>query len=172
MKSKTLKAVLLVSLFFNFFILAGAGYFLVKDGRCRIWQDRPSQRRAALMEKLNLSLEQQKAMEAADGLFRKNVDGARKELAAKRTLLFTLIKADSPDRAAIQAAITNISALQGKIEGHVVEHIINEKAALNKEQQEIYLKHLEKRFNRVRHRDMRPGHIGPDMQTATPTEER
>lgn len=162
MKNKTIKVVLLVSLFFNFFLLAGAGYFLIKDGRCGAWQDGASRRRAALMEKLNLSADQQKAMKAADSLFRENVDSARKELSAKRALLFTLIKADSPDRASIQAAVTDISTLQGKIEGHVVEHIINEKAALNKEQQEIYLKHLERRFNRVRHRDMRPVHAGPD----------
>lgn len=161
MKIKTLKVILLVSLFLNFFMLSGAGYFLVKDGRCRVLRDGPSRRHAALVEKLNLSPGQKKAMEASDALFRRNVEGAREKLSEKRKQLFALIKADVPDRSAMRTTIADISALQGEIEGHVVEHMLNEKAALSKEQQVEYLKLLEKRFNRARHREMRPGHVAP-----------
>ncbi|MDP2689157.1 MAG: periplasmic heavy metal sensor [Deltaproteobacteria bacterium] len=162
MKSRSLKLALILSLLFNFSIIAAVGYFFIKESGCRVSPDRPAKRHAALAEKLDLSPEQKKVIAESDARFRNDIEGARKELVAKRERLFTLLKEDMPDRAAIGTVISDISALQGRIEGHVVEHILNEKAALNKEQQEAYLKLLEKRFNKVRsHRAMRPGLLAP-----------
>lgn len=162
MKSRSLKLALILSLLFNFSIIAAVGYFFVTERGCRVAPDRAAKRQAALAEKLELSPEQKKTMAEAHTRFRKNVEGSRKELIAKRERLFELIKEDVADKAAIDAVISDISALQGRIEGHVVEHILNEKAALNKEQQEAYMRLLEKRFNKVRsHREMRPGLFEP-----------
>lgn len=162
MKNKTLKLILTVSLLFNFSIIAAAGFFLIRDRRCGVSPDSLSRRHAVMAKKLDLSPEQQKAMAGTDARFRENIEGVRKELVVKRQRLFALIKEEKTDRAAIDAVISEISALQGSIEANVVEHILNEKASLSKAQQEAYMKLLEKRFNRVRsHRDMRSGSFSP-----------
>ena len=162
MKNKTLKLILAVSLLFNFSIIAAAGYFLIRDRTCQVSPYSVSRRHAVMAEKLNLSPEQQKALAESDERFRGKIEGVRNELAAKRQRLFALIKEDKPDRAAIDAVISEISGLQGGIEASVVEHILVEKAALGKEQQEAYMKLLEKRFNKARtHRDMRQGYLSP-----------
>lgn len=162
MKNKALKLILIVSLLFNFSIIAAAGYFLIRDRSCGAQPDSVSRRHAVMAEKLNLSPEQQKALSASDARFRENIDGVRKELVVKRQRLFDLIKEEKTDRASIDAVISEISALQGSIEANVVEHMLNEKAALSKEQQDAYMKLLEKRFNRERsHRNMRSGSFSP-----------
>lgn len=162
MKSRSLKLVLVLSLLFNFSIIAAAGYFFIKDGSCRVSPDRAGRRQAMLAHKLDLSPEQQKSLAAFDARFRENIETSRKELAAKREALFILVRADVPDRAAIGSAISEINALQGRIEGNVIEHMLNEKSVLTREQQEKYFRLLEKRFNRARsHGEMRPGLFGP-----------
>lgn len=162
MKNRSLKLVLILSLLFNISIIAAAGFFLIRDGSCRISPDRAGKRQALLAKKLDLSPEQQKAIAASDVRFRDNVESSRNELKAKRELLFSLIKEEKPDRAAIDAVVAQISGLQGRIEGHVIEHILNEKSVLNKEQQEAYMRLLEKRFNKARsHNEARHGLLAP-----------
>lgn len=161
MKTKTLKLILAVSLLFNFTIIGAAGYFLIKERSCRAFRGDLSRRHAVMAKKLNLSEEQQKAFSESDAAFRKALESSRAELMVKRGALFALIKEDSPDRAAVDAAVSEISALQGRIEAQVVGHILDEKASLSKEQQEEYMLLLEKRFNRARHhREGRMGHEG------------
>ncbi|OGP14306.1 MAG: hypothetical protein A2052_09480 [Deltaproteobacteria bacterium GWA2_54_12] len=150
MKTKTLKLILLVSVVFNFTIIAAAGYFYFQGSRCRI-ADRPD-RSAAIAEKLGLSPEQQASMKEADAAFRTEAGVKRAGLSKKREHLLSLIKAETADKAAIGAALADINALQGEIEAAVVEHMLAEKSMLTPEQREKYLKLLEKRFERGRER--------------------
>lgn len=150
MKTKTIKLMLLVSVVFNFTIIAAAGYFFFRDSRCRI-TDRPD-RSAALAEKLSLTPEQQASMKEADAAFRKEAGVKRAGLVKKREHLLSLIKAETADKAAIGAALADINALQGEIEAAVVEHMLAEKSMLTPQQREKYLKLLEKRFERGRER--------------------
>jgi len=46
-------------------------------------------------------------------------------------------------------------ALQGKIEAQAMEHIINEKSVLDKEQQARFMNLLEKRLERAHSREQR-----------------
>lgn len=161
MKSRSLKLILVLSLLFNFSIIAAAGYFFFRDGSCRVEPDRAVKRQAMLAKKLDLSAEQQKAIAASDASFRESIEGSRKELASKREALFGLIREEKPDRAAIEARVAEISALQGRMEGQVIEHILSEKAVLNQEQHEAYMRLLEKRFKKARSHGERPGFFGP-----------
>lgn len=157
MKTKTLKLILLVSVVFNFTIIAAAGYFFFRDSFCAV-KDRPAvsdraeKRSAALAEKLDLTPEQRAAMKEADASFRKEVGAARAELVKKRGHLLSLIKAEKADKAAIDAALGEIAALQGEIEAAAVEHMLAEKAILTPQQREEYLRLLEKRFERGKER--------------------
>ena len=158
MKTKSLKLILLVSVVFNFTIIAAAGFFFFRDSLCRVsdrpaLSDRADMRSAALAEKLGLTPEQQASMKEADAVFRKEA-GVKKhaELMKKRERLLSLIKAEETDKAAVGAALAEITALQGEIEAAVVEHMLAEKSTLTPQQRERYLKLLEKRFERGKER--------------------
>jgi len=157
MKTKSLKLILLVSVVFNFTIIAAAGFFFFRDSLCRVsdrpaLSDRADMRSAALAEKLGLTPEQQAAMKEADTVFRKEARVKRAELMKKREHLLSLIKAEETDKAAVGAALAEITALQGGIEAAVVEHMLAEKSTLTPQQRERYLKLLEKRFERGKER--------------------
>lgn len=150
MKTKTLKLILLVSVVFNFTIIAAAGYFYFQGSQCRT-ADRPD-KSAALAEKLGLTPEQQASMKEADAAFRKEAGVKREALVKKRERLLSLIKAEEADKAAIGAALADINGLQGEIEAAVVAHMLAEKSMLTPGQREKYLKLLEKRFERGKER--------------------
>lgn len=157
MKTKSLKLILLVSVVFNFTIIAAAGFFFFRDSLCRVadrpaLSDRADMRGAALAEKLGLTTEQQSSMKEADAVFRKEAGVKRAELMKKRERLLSLIKAEETDKAAVDSALAEITALQGEIEAAVVEHMLAEKSTLTPQQREKYLKLLEKRFERGRER--------------------
>lgn len=152
MKGKILKLVLLISLVFNFSIIFAAGYFYYRDSICGV-SDRTEKRQAFYAKKLGLSPEQREKIKQEDLRFRSAVESARTDLMAKRKSLLSALKEDQPDRAAIDALLSEIVALQGKIEAQAIEHIINEKSVLDKEQKAVFVKLLEKRLEKSQSRE-------------------
>lgn len=149
MKTKTLKMVLLVSLVFNVTIMAAAGFFYFRDRWCAA--ERPG-RHAEVAQKLGLTPAQEVSMKEQDAHFRGQVRKMRSGILVQRQRLLALMREDAPDKAAIAAALSEISTLQGQIEAAAIEHMLAEKSLLTPEQREKYLKLLEKRFERGKER--------------------
>lgn len=139
-----LKIALAVSLIFNISVLAAAGY--VYYARTNAWLSPMGARMPKdkfLFEEMGLQPDQIQKMRATAMPFRVKVDGKRQEIAAKRTQLFDLMRADTPDNQAIKATVAEISRIQEEVEGMVTTHILQEKATLGKDQQKKFLDLIE-----------------------------
>lgn len=145
MRISFLKVALAVSLIFNLSVLGTAGYFYytknafwVSPLGVKIRKDK------FLFEELSLQPDQIKRMRDKAIPFRSLVDQKRHEITAKRNDLFTLMRSDATDRQAIKTVLTEISTIQAEIEGMVAEHILQEKATLDKNQQQKFLDLIQK----------------------------
>jgi Spy/CpxP family protein refolding chaperone len=144
MRISFLKIALAVSLIFNISVLCTAGYFCYKKNS--YWVSpfgMKMQKDKFLFEELSLRPDQIKRMREKAIPFRAEVDGKRQEVATKRTQLFSLMRAETPDAYAIRATVAEISRIQGEIESMVTTHILQEKATLDKEQQKKFLDLIE-----------------------------
>jgi hypothetical protein len=140
MTNSTLKFVLAASLILNISILATAGYVYYKQSDywvspcgVKIKKDR------FLFEELSLRPEQLKTMKERAMDFRAEIDKRRKEIAGKRVTMLNLMRADIPDKKAIDSAISDISRMQEEMQRVVALHILEEKATLDKAQQKKFL---------------------------------
>ena len=70
-------------------------------------------------------------------------DRRRKEIAEKRLVMLNLMRADIPDRMAIDTIISDISRMQEDMQRVVAMHILEEKATLDKDQQKKFLDLIE-----------------------------
>ena len=145
MRISFLKIALAVSLIFNLSVLGAAGYFYytknafwVSPFGVKVRKDK------FLFEELSLQPDQIKRMRDKAIPFRAQVDRKRHEIAAKRNDLFALMRADTTDVQAIKTVLTEISNIQAEIEGMVAEHILQEKATLDKNQQQKFLDLIQK----------------------------
>jgi Spy/CpxP family protein refolding chaperone len=146
MTNKILKFVLVISLLMNFSILAVAGYLYCRNSGCRgILSDRATRNRAFLSKKLGLTPDQQKILEEKDITFRKSVREIRDDVIRQRRLLLDLLGKDNPDRDAINAILSEITALEKQTQTLVVDHILEERAVFNREQQAKYSELLKRR---------------------------
>ena len=144
MKICFLKMALTVSLLFNLSVLGAAGYFYYQKNRywetpfgVKVRKDR------FLFEELSLRPDQIKKMREKAIPFRAEIDRKRQEIAAKRNYLIGLLRADAPDARAIKTAVSEISRIQEEVQGMAAAHILQEKAALDKEQQKKFLDLIE-----------------------------
>ena len=144
MKNSTLKFILAASLILNISILATAGYVYFKQSDywvspfgAKMKKDR------FLFEELSLSPDQLKTMKERAIDFRAEIDRRRKEITGKRLLMLNLMRADVPDRRALDTAISDISRLQEDMQRVVAMHILEEKATLDKDQQKKFLDLIE-----------------------------
>jgi Spy/CpxP family protein refolding chaperone len=144
MKISFLKMALTVSLLFNLSVLSAAGYFYYQKNRywetpfgVKVRKDR------FLFEELSLRPDQIKKMREKAIPFRAEIDRKRQEIAAKRNYLISLLRADAPDARAIKTAVSEISRIREEVEGITAAHILQEKAALDKEQQKRFLDLIE-----------------------------
>lgn len=151
MRISFLKIALAVSLIFNISVLCTAGYFYytknafwVSPFGVKVRKDK------FLFEELSLQPDQIKKMRETALPFRAQIDRKRHEIAAKRNELFTLMRADTPDSQAVKSALYEISRIQAEIEGMVAEHILLEKATLDKSQQQKFLDLIQKNMMRER----------------------
>ncbi len=154
MSSKALKLALMVSMILNLSILSAAGYFYYRDVMCAP-SGTAEKRHAAFAKKLGLSSEQREKMRQEEDRFSSATEAARAGLMSKRKALLDVLKEEKPDRAAIDAILLDVVSLQGRIEAQAIEHILNEKAVLDKGQQARFMELLEKRLERAHSREDR-----------------
>lgn len=91
--------------------------------------------RGRMMERLNLSDEQQKQFDALASGFRKDMVDQRAEIAKARLSLGDLLKAENPDRTKIAKQIESIGALEGSAKLKVLDHWFAVNKILTPEQQ-------------------------------------
>ena len=140
MRISFVKIALAVSLVFNLSVLGAAGYFY--STKSAYWVSPfgvKMQRDKFLFEELSLRPEQIQKMREKALPFRAQVDLKRQEIAAKRNHLFSLMRAENTDVQAVKMSLSEISRIQAEIEGIVAEHILQEKATLDREQQKKFL---------------------------------
>ena len=144
MRNSILKFAFAASLILNISILATAGYMYYKQSDywvspfgAKMKKDR------FLFEELSLSPDQLKTMKERAIDFRAEIDRRRKEIAEKRLLMLNLMRADIPDRRAIDSTISDISRMQEEMQRLVAMHILEEKATLDKDQQKKFIDLIE-----------------------------
>ena len=144
MRNSMLRFALAASLILNISVLAAAGYmyysqsdYWVSPFGAKMQKDR------FLFEELSLRPEQLKRMKERAIDFRTEIDRRRKEIAEKRLVMLNLIRADIPDRMAIDTIISDISRMQEDMQRVVAMHILEEKATLDKDQQKKFLDLIE-----------------------------
>jgi hypothetical protein len=144
MRNSILKFALAASLILNVSILATAGYVYYKQSDywvsplgVKMKKDR------FLFEELSLRPKQLKTMKERAVNFRADIDRRRKEIAEKRVAMLNLMRADIPDKKAIDTVIYDISGKQEEMQRVVAMHILEEKATLDKDQQKKFLDLIE-----------------------------
>jgi hypothetical protein len=144
MRNSILKFSLAASLILNISILATAGYMYYKQSDywvspfgAKMKKDR------FLFEELSLRPEQLKTMKERAMVFRAEIDRRRKEIAEKKMVMLNLMRADIPDKKAVDTAISDISRVQEEMQRVVAMHILEEKATLDKDQQKRFLDLIE-----------------------------
>ena len=144
MRNSILKFALAVSLILNISILATAGYvyyrqsdYWISPFGVKMKKDR------FLFEELSLRPEQLKTMKERAVNFRADIDRRRKEIAEKKMAMLNLMRADIPDKKAIDTVISDISGKQEEMQRVVAIHILEEKATLDKDQQKKFLDLIE-----------------------------
>lgn len=144
MKGKLGRFVLLVSLALNITVLVTVGY--LQHRQSAYWLSPFGTKMARdrfIFEELSLSPEQMAAMKARARLFRAEIDQGRQVVTARRLGLVTLLRADQPEVAAINAEIGMINELQGEMQRKIAAHMLEEKARLAPEQQRKFLDLIE-----------------------------
>jgi len=144
MRNSTLKFALAASLILNISVIAAAGYMYFKQSD--YWVSpfgAKMKKNRFLFEELSLSPDQLKTMKERAIDFRAEIDRRRKEIAGKRLLMLNLMRADVPDRRAIDTAISDINRMQEDMQRVVAMHILDEKETLDKDQQKKFLDLIE-----------------------------
>jgi Spy/CpxP family protein refolding chaperone len=145
MKNHILKFILFVSLLLNFSLLGAAGYAHYRQSRIPSSHDaqgRPSfgpATQAHIFEALSLKPDQLKPMQEKAAVFHQSLDSRHAEVARLRASLLDLMRADSPDRKAIESAIAEISGAQREMQELVIAHMLEFKSMLTPEQQRRFL---------------------------------
>jgi hypothetical protein len=144
MRNSILKFALAASLILNISILVTAGYMYYK--RSDYWVSPfgvKMKKDRFLFEELSLRPDQLKRMKERAMDFRAEIDKRRKEITGKRMEMLNLMRADIPDRRAIDITISDISRMQEEMQWVVAMHILEEKATLDKAQQKKFLDLIE-----------------------------
>jgi hypothetical protein len=135
---------LAASLILNISILATAGYMYYKQPDYWICPFGAKMKKDRfLFEELSLKPEQLKSMKEKAVNFRAEIDRRRKEIAGKRIEMLNLMRADIPDKKAIDTVISDISRMQEDMQRVVAMHILEEKATLYKDQQKKFFDLIE-----------------------------
>ena len=144
MRTSILKFALAASLILNISILATAGYMYYKQSDYWVSPFGVKMKKGRfLFEELSLRPEQLKTMKERAVNFRTEIDRRRKEIAEKRVQMLNLMRADIPDKKAIDTVISDISGKQEEMQRVVAMHILEEKATLDKDRQKKFLDLIE-----------------------------
>ena len=145
MKDKVLKFILVISLILNISVLVSAGYTHYKQSRYRPLPVGYELQKGGshLFEELALKPEQLKAFQEKALPFHTAMTKKMQEVDRLRASLLGLMRADDPDRKAIEATIAQINRSQADMQKMVVAHMLQLKAMLCKEQQKKFLDMIE-----------------------------
>ena len=148
MKNNFLKYILVLSLLLNFSLLGTAGYTYYQQNRYRpspVDYGAPGHMPVGcistqpyLFEALSLKPEQRKLFEQKAPLFHDAFNKKGAKVNRLRESLFTLVRADHPDRKAIETTITEINRTQQDIQKLIVVHMLEFKSVLDKDQQKKF----------------------------------
>ncbi len=156
MRTRFVRIALAVSLAFNLSVLVAAGVLYHRESAywvspfgVKVPRDRFP------FEQLSLRPGQMKVLRRNAMRFHEAVDRTRREIAGKRNDLLRLLRADPPDARAIQAVLAEMSRIQAEMGRKVAAHILQEKAVLDRPQQEAF-------FDLIQKAVMQPGQeMGP-----------
>jgi Spy/CpxP family protein refolding chaperone len=139
-----LKFILVASLILNFTVLATAAYLYTRQAGYWVSPFGATMKKDRfLFEELSLRPDQRAAMRGRAIPFRAEIDRRRQEIAAKQKSLVALLRADRPDQQAIDAAIAEISGMQEQMQRMITSHMLEEKALLDRDQQQRFLDLIE-----------------------------
>jgi Spy/CpxP family protein refolding chaperone len=140
MREKLIIFLLVFSLTVNVAILVTMGYFWGKydgEGKSFLRGDEiPTP--PPLISELSLDKEQRGKMRMVRRSFINEIAPIRNELTSRRESLVNLLTAKEPDRNTIDQKLSEINALQSKIQYAVINNLLREKDFLNPKQQEQY----------------------------------
>lgn len=148
MKNHIFKYILLISLLLNISFLSAAGYTHYRQTRVspvpighgvQGQTSSVSATQAHIFEALSLNPDQLKLFQDKAALFHEALNRKQAKVAQLRTSLLGLMRLDNPDRKAIEAAISDISAVQRQMQETVVAHMIEFKSMLDQDQQKKFL---------------------------------
>jgi Spy/CpxP family protein refolding chaperone len=144
MKNSLLKFALAASLVLNLTVVATAGYHHYQQSRSWVTPlGRVMDKDKFLFEELSLKPEQLAAMKNKAMHFHGEIDKRRQEIEARRKELISLLRVDSADPKAIDAAIREISSSQETMQKMVALHMLEIKASLGKDQQQKFFDLIE-----------------------------
>lgn len=147
MKNNISRYILVVSLLLNFSLLGAAGYTRYRQAHYRHAQfaydipARPPVGSAAqpyLFEVLSLRPEQLKIFQQKALLFHETLGRKRSTVDGLRKSLFNLVRADPPERKAIEATIAQINGVQEDMQKMIVAHMLEFKSLLDRDQQKKF----------------------------------
>lgn len=140
-----LKFALALSVLLNLSVLSAAGYkYLANRNTWTSPFGTQMARDKFLFEELSLTPAQMQAMRQKAIPFRAEIDRRRDEIATRRKQLIELLRADKPDPAAVDAVIAQISALQQTMQQMITRQMLEQKALLDREQQQSFLNLIER----------------------------
>jgi Spy/CpxP family protein refolding chaperone len=142
MREKLIIFLLVFSLTVNVAVLVTMGYFWGKydgEGKSFLRGDEfPPPPPPPLISELSLDKEQRGKMRTVRRSFINEIAPIRSELTTRRESLVNLLTAKKPDRNTIDQKLSEINALQSKIQYAVINNLLREKDFLNPKQQEQY----------------------------------
>ena len=144
MRTSVLRFALAASLILNISVLATAGYVYFKQSDYWICPFGAKMKKDKfLFEELSLKPEQLISMKERAVTFRSEIDRRSREIAEKRLMMLNLMRADIPDKKAMAVALSDLSRMQKDMQQLVATRILEEKAALDKNQQKKFLDLIE-----------------------------
>jgi Spy/CpxP family protein refolding chaperone len=142
MREKLIIFLLVFSLTVNVAVLVTMGYFWGKydgEGKSFLRGDEfPPPPPPPLISELSLDKEQRGKMRTVRRSFFNEIAPIRSELTTRRESLVNLLTAKKPDRNTIDQKLSEINALQSKIQYAVINNLLREKDFLTPKQQEQY----------------------------------
>jgi Spy/CpxP family protein refolding chaperone len=141
-----------MSLVLNLSFLGSAAYTRYRQNRSRptpfgyVIPGRASSScvvKGRFFEQLSLGPEQLQFFQQKAGSFYEAIDKKREEVKQQRASLFGLMRAEYPDRRAIEATIAQINKTQEEMQKMSVAHMLEFKALLDKDQQKKFFDLIE-----------------------------
>ncbi|MGB7970328.1 MAG: periplasmic heavy metal sensor [Candidatus Deferrimicrobiaceae bacterium] len=145
MRTRFIRIALVVSLAFNVSALVAAGVLYHRESGYWVAPFGMKVPRGRFpFEELSLRSGQMKILRENATRFHEEVDEKRREIAGKRNDLLLLLRADPPDTRAVHAVLDEMSRIQAEMGRKVAAHILQQKAVLDRPQQDAFFDLIQK----------------------------